>query len=358
MKRASHSKRKIRVPDAINQSITKEFTQVPNKLLRNSELSFKAKGILCLLLSNKKGWYSYIKTIKQMSKEGTDGIKSGIHELEANGYLLRIQYREKNTKIRRGSFWAYTDIPDNFNHQETLEMLDNQGMEPVSGKNLNPDFKNPNKEKPKTEKPKVGFPLSGNPALKTPIKKNTKKKNKNVSPPPQFKKQYISLSNRLHKIVSSHKKININSNPSDWWKPIQKLVENKLNDDTTRARIIRVKKALDFYEKNIGGPYIPVIESGNALYDKFSKLENAIERNSQDEKPTFKPKQGQRHPERQESYLQGYTDKELDIYELNNERRKDQHGADEDVEWVYDEEVGWVWGDSQIDIDEYGNPIK
>ena len=42
------------LPDAINCSITKEFTQIPNDLLRNPEISGKAKSILFLLLSKRK----------------------------------------------------------------------------------------------------------------------------------------------------------------------------------------------------------------------------------------------------------------------------------------------------------------
>ncbi len=57
------------LPDAINCSITKEFTHAPNELLRNPDRSSKAKALLCLLLSNKGGWKSYFTTIGQMMKE-------------------------------------------------------------------------------------------------------------------------------------------------------------------------------------------------------------------------------------------------------------------------------------------------
>lgn len=121
------------IPDAINCSLSSEFTQVPNDLLRNPEISAKAKAILCLLLSNKEGWHSHLNIISTMMKEGRDAIQNGLSELEKFGYLTRIRYRDKETKVWKGSFWAYTDMPGYFIIDETLEMLDNKGFEPQPG---------------------------------------------------------------------------------------------------------------------------------------------------------------------------------------------------------------------------------
>jgi hypothetical protein len=161
------TKYKSKIPDAINQSITKNFTQVPNDLLRNPDISFKAKGLLCLLLSNKEGWYSYITSIQQMTREGVDAIRSGIAELEKFGYLLRIQYRDKRTKVKRGSFWAYTDMPGKFDIQETLETLDNERLEPYL-------LQKKTKVNPYMENPDVDTPNMGNLML---IIHNSKKTN-------------------------------------------------------------------------------------------------------------------------------------------------------------------------------------
>ena len=87
-----------RIPDVINISTTKNFTQVPNDLLRNPEISGKAKALLCLLLSNQEGWYSYMATLQKTMKEGRDAIYSGLSELEEFGYLQRIHYRDTETK--------------------------------------------------------------------------------------------------------------------------------------------------------------------------------------------------------------------------------------------------------------------
>ena len=56
----------------------------------------------------------------------------------------------------------------------------------------------------------------------------------------------------------------------------------------------RIKKALRWYKDNIGGQYIPVIESGNSLRMKFSKLEAAMQREQINNKPPQIIEDGQR----------------------------------------------------------------
>ena len=58
--------------DCINAGTVKDFTMIPHALLRDSNVSFKAKGILSLLLSNKQGWKSYKSVMTTMSKDGKD----------------------------------------------------------------------------------------------------------------------------------------------------------------------------------------------------------------------------------------------------------------------------------------------
>ena len=88
-----------RIPDAINVSATKNFTQVPNNLLRNSKISGKAKALLCLLMSNEEDLDNYTTNLQEMMKEGKDAIYSGVRELEKFGYLKIMSYRDKKGKI-------------------------------------------------------------------------------------------------------------------------------------------------------------------------------------------------------------------------------------------------------------------
>jgi len=115
------------------------------------------------------------------------------------------------------------------------------------------------------------------------ISNNNKKENKYISPTSKnadpTNEQYLTIAERLSNIIQSKK--NIKHTPSQirsWTKPIQKLIEKHLTGGNLSARKVRVKKALHWYASHIGEPYVPVIESGASLLEKFTKLENAIER--------------------------------------------------------------------------------
>jgi len=115
--------------DTFNYSLTKNFTQVPNSLLKNPKISAKAKTILCILLSNKEGWKSHKTAINNQMKEGITAIEKALTELEQHGYLARVQVRNKINKRRIGSFWAYTDIPGQFNLDERQETFAKKGFD-------------------------------------------------------------------------------------------------------------------------------------------------------------------------------------------------------------------------------------
>lgn len=70
------------------------FTQIPNDWLRDSRLSFKARGLLALLMSHREGWSLSVNTLAAQNQEGKDAIRSAIEELERFNYLYRTQANE------------------------------------------------------------------------------------------------------------------------------------------------------------------------------------------------------------------------------------------------------------------------
>jgi hypothetical protein len=175
MERTNYKKTENNLPDAINCSIPDNFTQVPNDLLRNPNITGKSKAILCLLLSNQEGWHSCIEGIKMMMKEQRDAIRSGLTELEEFGYLKRINYRDKTTKTFAGSFWAYTNDPHQFLYEKEIKMLEKYNLEVVE---------------PRTEKPSTGEPTLEKPTVIIPIEKIPNiKRTRNISLVP---KNYLS----------------------------------------------------------------------------------------------------------------------------------------------------------------------
>lgn len=47
-------------------------------------------------------------------KEKETAIRSGLLELRQHGYLFQNRYRDKKTKQIKGTFWACTNIPHQF----------------------------------------------------------------------------------------------------------------------------------------------------------------------------------------------------------------------------------------------------
>lgn len=133
---------------------TKNFTVLNNDLIRDSRLSFKARGLLQYMLSMPDDWKFYVSELaKHSSKEGESAIRSGIEELEKLGYMRRIQNRDKS-----GKFGAVD-----------WEVLD----EPV----FSPHVEKPQADKPNAEKPQA----DNRPLLRTNSTKNLYNKELNNS---------------------------------------------------------------------------------------------------------------------------------------------------------------------------------
>lgn len=86
---------------------------------------------------------------------------------------------------------------------------------------------------------------------------------------------YIELAKRLSSVIQKTKNI-------DHTKPQLKAwaVEIKKLNTKNNIPYSRINDALEWYENNVGGEFVPVIESGTSLRNKFIKLENAIDRES------------------------------------------------------------------------------
>lgn len=75
--------------------IQRFFGAVPNDLLNNPDISFKAKGLYAYLNSKPDNWDFSVEGIAAQVKEGIDSVRAGIHELEKFGYLKRIKHQNE-----------------------------------------------------------------------------------------------------------------------------------------------------------------------------------------------------------------------------------------------------------------------
>lgn len=75
------------------------YTIVSNSDVRDAKLSFRARGILCWLLSHKIGFQVTEQSIVDAGPEGRDAVRSALRELEAAGYLRRDQRRRADGRF-------------------------------------------------------------------------------------------------------------------------------------------------------------------------------------------------------------------------------------------------------------------
>lgn len=108
------------------------FTQINNDFLRNDKLSWKAKGLLCYLMSNSDEYEVRKKNLQNFATDGYDSTDSAFKELESNGYIKTIGTgRDKNGAFI-GFDYEFDDEPSFISEtQEKNEKRDSEQIEPI-----------------------------------------------------------------------------------------------------------------------------------------------------------------------------------------------------------------------------------
>ena len=176
-------------------------TIVANRMVRNRNLSYKARGILTYLGSHVEGWETSEERLAEESTDKLHAVRSGLAELEEDGYMLRFREVLANG-TRAGALWIFSDNPNTLpEHALTiLEQLAAEGRRfiPLNGRTresmkrrrpqstpdaretseptsenhiLEPDGQNSRSE-PVLENP-ILDPTSDFPSLENPMLKNT-----------------------------------------------------------------------------------------------------------------------------------------------------------------------------------------
>ena len=119
---------------------TRDYTVMSNHHLRNGKLSLKAKGLLSMMLSLPEDWNYTTRGLAAICKEGVDAIGGALRELEAAGYIVRHQLRDKQGRISDTEYVIY-------------EQPQPKNPDTPQPDTASPDTENPDMEKPDTEKP-------------------------------------------------------------------------------------------------------------------------------------------------------------------------------------------------------------
>ena len=88
-----------------------KYTVLNNGIFRDENLSAKSLGILAKMLSLPDNWeFSETGLCSIFKKDGRDSIRSGLKELEENGYLVRSRIRDDSGKLTSVE-WTVSDRP-------------------------------------------------------------------------------------------------------------------------------------------------------------------------------------------------------------------------------------------------------
>ena len=93
---------------AIIRNKNKEkYTVVDSAILKNKNLSLKARGMLLTLLSLPDDWEFSENGLETLFCDGLTAIKTALKELEKNGYLQRKQIRDNKGKFLQNEWIIY-----------------------------------------------------------------------------------------------------------------------------------------------------------------------------------------------------------------------------------------------------------
>ncbi len=79
---------------------TADYTIIANAIVRDASLSYRARGLLILLLSMPDNWETSSMWLAARAPEGRDAVRKALKELEGRGYLRRTKQRGPDGRIR------------------------------------------------------------------------------------------------------------------------------------------------------------------------------------------------------------------------------------------------------------------
>lgn len=146
------------------------YTVISNHCFRNKNLSAKAWGLLCFMVSVPDNWDYSERGLAACMKDGRDSIRAGLKELEDEGYLVRT--RERNADGTLGE--TIYDLCQNPTDKSPVSLSQNNSKDKA--------MHSSNQHKKSTNEPKLDYPKLENPTLdNTPNKINKELNTKNNS---------------------------------------------------------------------------------------------------------------------------------------------------------------------------------
>ena len=80
------------------------WTEIPNAAIRDRRLSYRARGILCRLLSNEDGYRMTAVDLARESLDGRTAVLSGLKELRECGYIVSRRLQDERGRWRTETY--------------------------------------------------------------------------------------------------------------------------------------------------------------------------------------------------------------------------------------------------------------
>lgn len=97
----------------VRHKVRSNFTTVPNELVQDSRLSWKALGLLIYLVHLPENFQLHLYNLARARPglNGRDSTRSALRELEQCGYVT-IERERSNSGRWGGTCWYVSSIPD------------------------------------------------------------------------------------------------------------------------------------------------------------------------------------------------------------------------------------------------------
>ena len=235
---------------------------IPAEVLFNPELSNTQRilfGFIRNLSHSPKGCWASNRYLAKCLKTKPQTITNGVTKLK-DLYYIEVEYHTMLNGLQGRNIFINKNYPGIY--ERYLKEVYKNFTDPLL-KSLYPPIKNlidPYKKINTKEDSKEYIYISENN-----LNNLSKVEKRNI--------EYYPLAKYLYKIISSNKNIKYSSTHLKTWSNDIRMLSERNN-----IPYRRIKKALRWYKDNIGGEYIPVIESGVSLRMKFLNLEAARDR--------------------------------------------------------------------------------
>ena len=144
---------------------TANFTVMSNIHLKDKRLSFKAKGLMSVILSLPPEWDYTVTGLAYIAADGIDSVRAAVRELERCGYINRRQLRDEQGRMSGNEYLVYENPAQNpdvsaerisENTTEKASDSESRDLATVSDKGAflnSPSTVSPSTDKPSTENP-------------------------------------------------------------------------------------------------------------------------------------------------------------------------------------------------------------